>query len=529
MKKSIVSFLAFQLLSTLASAQKPAKASITFGEEYKESKRMSMDEVMSFDDNGFIVRNSDFKTIRLDYFTSSMKRTLAVPVDLGQKGEKRGFEFGVDFNDRLLIFSSFTNKKQEKSYLFYQEFNKGNLKPDGELVKIAEINVVNSGGLFGGTYGSFANRMSRDKSKMLISGQGSSKKKAYEELNFVVVDDKLDILWEKSVTLPYTDDLFSIENMIIDNQGRVHVLGKLFEDKREAKQKEKQGEAPFTYMILSFYNNGEDMTEYTLEFSGKYARSMNIAMSAKEEIICAGYYSLPDDKYDVKGSFFLTVNPDKREVNSGDFNSFSFELFTEEMDEKSKEKAAKKEEKGKGNLGYKYDLREIILRTDGGAIVIGEQYYVIVRTYTDSKGNTTTTYVYHYNHILVTNVNPDGTIASNHLIPKLQFSSNDMGYYLSFVTHVLDDKIIFLFNDTVKNLKVKEGGKVETFRLGQKGTIAQVDLNADGSRTKKALTTSAPGSELLVAKKSEQVSKNDMVIYMQKGKTKRLAKINFEN
>ena len=50
-------------------------------------------------------------------------------------------------------------------------------------------------------------------------------------------DKNLNQIWDKKVELPYQDQLFEIEGYQIDNQGNVHLLGILFNEKKKEYQK----------------------------------------------------------------------------------------------------------------------------------------------------------------------------------------------------------------------------------------------------------------------------------------------------
>ena len=115
------------------------------------------------------------------------------------------------------------------------------------------------------------------------------------------------------------------------------------------------------------------------------------------------------------------------------------------MTEKKKEKAKIAEERNDNRRSaelYNYSLDELILRSDGGAVLVAEQFYVQEERYNDNpfgyggfgygyypynpysysryRNNYQTDYYYNYNDIIVVNIRPTGEIEWASRIPKKQ-------------------------------------------------------------------------------------------------------------
>ncbi|MBK6551495.1 MAG: hypothetical protein IPG11_13980 [Flavobacteriales bacterium] len=108
-------------------------------------------------------------------------------------------------------------------------------------------------------------------------------------------------------------------------------------------------------------------------------------------------------------SFFLKLDQNTKQVTHSSFKEFDADFITQYMTEKEEAKASKRaDKKGEEIELYNYELRDIVRRTDGGAVMVGEQYRFYVTTTTTSSPNggttTTTTYHYIYNDIIVVNV-----------------------------------------------------------------------------------------------------------------------------
>src|SRR5690606_15582769 len=158
-------------------------------------------------------------------------------------------------------------------------------------------------------------------------------------------------------------------------------------------------------------------------------------------------------------------------------------FLTQYKSEKETKKIEKKQEQGKDIEMYQFDLDELIIREDGGAYLIGEQYYVRIVTTTTTTSNggtiTRTNYYYNYHDIIVTSFRPDGSIEWWEKIPKRQVSANDGGFYSSYVRAIHNDRLHFIFNDNVENLDTWMTGKLKNYTAGEKGVVTLVSLGQD--------------------------------------------------
>ena len=196
----------------------------------------------------------------------------------------------------------------------------------------------------------------------------------------------MNVLWKKDITLPYKDELFDIETFKVDNHGNVYLLGLLYKDKRKTKR---NGEANYQYKVLSYTDNGSNNKEYSVSLPDRFLTDMQIGVRANKDIVCAGFYS-ENGKLSIRGTFFLSIDAETKEIKTKSFKEFDINFITQNMTENQAEKAKKREEKGKDVELYEYDLDKLIVRSDGGAMLIGEQYFVKVITYTQFVNGRTT-------------------------------------------------------------------------------------------------------------------------------------------
>jgi hypothetical protein len=271
------------------------------------------------------------------------------------------------------------------------------------------------------------------------------------------------------------------------------------------------------------------VSDITVSLGDKFITDMQLGILDDGKLVCAGFYS-DEGKFSIKGSYFLRIDPETKEIVKKSLKVFDLDFITEYMSERQEEKTQKKADKGKNVEMYEYDLDNLLVRDDGGVVLIAEQYYIRIshHTATTSSGATTTRTVYHYyyNDILVINIDPEGNIDWSLKIPKRQYSTNDGGYFLSYAFANTPEKLYFAFHDHPKNmLKHSSIDKVyKVSRAGEIMTLAVVYMNGNLEMDK------IYNHKLLKAhtkpKTGEQLSDNELYMYLEGGKSKqRYAKL----
>lgn len=522
------------------SQMKSKKVDLLLGVEKKESTKSTLSGIVGYDKSGIyniMTKKNNFgytSTIILEHFDNKLSQTKSVELDLKYQKKDLSFEFVIQLNDELFLFSSFKNIKLKRNFLFVQSINKETLQFNQDIKKVAEIDYSGHSKY---NAGDFNYRISRDSSKVLIYYELPYEKGANERFGFHVFDGDLNQLWEKNITLPYKEELFRVENYKIDNKGNVHLLGMIFYDNRRASSN-------YNYQILSYINNGDELKEYPVKIEERFFNDMQIAINDDEDIICCGFYS---DVYKknhsdvgyfsgsdvVSGTYFIKIDSNTKEIIVQQFKQFVLDFITQNMSERQKSKVEEKAEKGEGISLNQYDLKDIIIKDDGGAILTGEQYYLKINesSYTDSQGRTqkTRSSHYYYNDIIVINISPTGNIEWAEKIAKRQYTVNDRGIYSSFALSIVNDKLYFVFNDHLDNLLYKGEGNAATFNKGRGSIVVLVEVDSEGNQTREALFSLKEADVLTQPEICEQVSENEMIIFGQRKKTRRFAKITFKD
>ena len=339
---------------------------------------------------------------------------------------------------------------------------------------------------------------------------------------------KFNELWTKDIALPYDDKYFSVEEYQVDNDGNVYILGLNYKPQ-------------YFFTILEYSASGEGFQEYPIKTNEKLITDLTFRVDDDGNLVCSGFYS-DFDLNQIKGTYFFRLDTQTKQVFNKSLKEFDFSFRSENLTSRQLQKA-KRSKKSRQKIGLNsYSLDKLILRSDGGALLIAEQYFVEEYQrpmnggfynpgyYPNSYGRSySTEYYYHYNDIIIVNIQPNGDIEWATRIPKQQFSINDDGYYLSYAVSIVRDKIYFIYNDSEDNYNQNNRiSQTFEFKGGSKRSlIAVAEISRDGSLEIFPLFKNRDADIITRPKMCKQVGKKNMIIYGEKGKTFRFGSVEF--
>jgi hypothetical protein len=489
----------------------------------------------------------------IEYYNANMKLVRSKELDLDVKGKSRFVKDVVMLDRRLWVLSYFYNEKHEKTYLFAQEISKSTLNLSKDMVKIAEQDQKNNA-----KEDVFTVAMSRDSSKIVVFNRQPNSNKQ-QEFSLAVFNSEFTELWSKDAKLPYSRKNFGIEDYQVDNQGNVYLLGIIYTE--GSARLERRGKATYQYDIVAYRRDDSttDSHEYKVDMKDRFVSDLSFKIADDGDLICAGFYSDKGAK-SVKGACFFKINPKTHDQTSISSRPFDFKFMTANLSEKSKERA--KMATAKGDVQdepelYDYSIDKLITRSDGGVIMIAEQYFIDERlrynnnsfgyggfgggwgnsgfgnpysVYNDPynrNNNRQPDYYFNYNDIIVVNIQPDGEIAWSARIPKRQVSVNDFGQYSSYGMSIVADKLCFIYNDDPKNLDPRAKKiSAETPDKYSVVTIAEVDRNGEVKRS--PLFQNKENGVVVRPKLSKQVGRRELAIYGESGRRYKFGVLSFE-
>jgi hypothetical protein len=538
---------------------------IQIGEYYTNEPALRVPgEIIGYDETGFYLYTFHKEApndIYVDHFDKQLKRTLTKKVQYLPGVKNRLFEYMMLSNNKIFIFSSYSNSSEGKRYLDVQTIDKNTLTLNNDIKQLIEIDDRY------GYRGNFEIKVSKEKSKILIYWDYAEQKSKEEKLSFKAFDGDMNQLWEKEIILPYKDKCFAIESCDIDDSGLLLFTGALFEDKAmELREKNvgitlfdkfafkkmlKEGKdknLSYDYMILTYSSNNDTPQEYRLSLEGKFIRDLKMEINKEGDIVCAGFYSNKGLK-SIKGTFYIKIDSKSKQIIKNNCKQFSMDFITSGMSESQLKEVNKQISEGNEVEFDQFDLHELIIKEDGGILLIAEQYYYknfgglgLSEPNLSRKGGPgddlvdlfTKNYyrqVLDFHDILVVNINSDGDINWNAKIPKRQISSNH-GHFSSFALAQVKDNLYFLYNDNALNYNPKSSYKPYTFNgnVDMESVLVVAQVTKEGKVNKSTLISSKDKrtTVTMVPTTNLQIDENNLIMFGQCRVKKRYSQIKLE-
>ena len=535
-------------------------ANVKWSPDLQEPSNADIKKIIATEAGGFyalrerqggVLSNTTATKPILEFYNANMKLVRSKELDLDIKGKARFVKDVVMLDRRLWVLSYFYNEKHEKTYLFAQEISKSTFNLGKDLIKIAEQDQKNQD-----KSDVFTVATSRDSSKIVIFNRQPNENKQ-QEFSLTVFDSDFKELWSKEAKLPYSRKNFSIEDYQLDNQGNVYLLGIIYTE--GSNRLERRGKATYQYDVVAYRQDDTrtEAYEYKIDMKDRFISDLSFKIADDGDLVCAGFYSDKGAK-SVKGSCFFKINPKTHDKTSISSRPFDFQFMTTNLSERNKERAKIAMEKGDKEAEpelYDYSIDKLITRSDGGVIMIAEQYFIderlrnnnnfgygnwgspfynpyayssIYDPYGNRNGyNRQPDYYFNYNDIIIVNIQPDGEIAWSARIPKRQTSVNDFGMYSSYGMSIVADKLYFVYNDDPKNLDPKTK-RIATETPDKYSVVTIAEVNRDGQVRRSPLFQNKDNGVVVRPKISKQVGRRDLAIYGESGRRYKFGVLTFE-
>jgi hypothetical protein len=380
-------------------------------------------------------------------------------------------------------------------YIFYHYRKKGNT-----LVKVhrydAGANLKDSSLVFDYGYLFFTPDFeivrSEDRSKVLIFFV--EKQSIMRAVSFDIKTMKM--LWEKSITpekYSYSEDDLQL---LVDNKGNMQlIIGK---DNFRSRRKD------HFYEVHSYYGDTGEYRIFQVPFKNMLSYDAYFSYDdLNNRLVATGFYA-EKDLSRATGIFYLNANPRNPDEQTLKFNEFDSKTLTSILGKKGKRAKGLRE----------ISVQEVVLRRDGGAILIGERN----RMY--ERGGTTRTYIdglnnfmvdYYFDEILITSIHPTGETHWNTILHKKQYSQDDNAIYSSYFLFKTASSLRFLFND----------------EISYENTVSEYILNGLGNFDRNSLLNTAHLDLRLRFRDAIQTTANTLIVPSERRNRLKLVKMEF--
>ena len=432
----------------------------------------------------------------------------------------KGTEFEIQaFNNELLGLSWTKELELDKKrpevldiwgvdeyfYVIYKFKNKGN-----SIIKVHKYNeaanlvdstiVVNYGKRFYSPAPEIV--LSQDKKKILLYHTEYFTKIEVAVFDIVTMEQ----LWEKEFApkdLKYGSDFYQ---MLVDNEGGMHmVLNR--ENDRFKKDK------PHYYEFIYQPAGDGEAPIYSVFLEGKLSYDAYFKIdNLNKKIIGGGMYS-EKNKGRTQGYYFLNVAYENPKEQVLTFKEFDQDFKEQLVDKKTKT------EKGLFDVG----IQDIVLRRDGGAIIICEQLKDYERATSSANAPTTTRSFYggreigryavdhYYEDLFLFSVHPDGVHHWQEILHKKQFSQDDDAAFSSFFLAKTPRNLRLVYNDEIRN----------------ENTVSEYIIKGNGEFDRNSILNTASQELRLRFRESLQVAANEIIVPSERKSRLKLVRMAF--
>ena len=324
------------------------------------------------------------------------------------------------------------------------------------------------------------------------------REKVIETLMFNIPE--MELLWEYSYEPKEFYYRRDFVDFLVGNDGSSHLI--LERDNERSKKPQNRfefysyniGEATETAYMVSF----KDMLWYDVYF--EYDNLNN-------RIVAGGFYA-NDFLTKTLGYFYLNVDPKDNKNYTLSFQEFDPEFIHEVI---GKHKKMNKD-------GFaEVDIQEIVLRNDGGILLIAERNREYVRQNTamstaysgqNQVGNQVD---YYFNDLLVFSIHPTGALHWQDILHKKQYSQDDDALYSSYFLLKTRSILRFLYNDEIK----------------QENVVNEYILTGIGKPDRKNIMNTAGAELMLVMRNALQISADEVIIPSERRRQLKLVKLTY--
>lgn len=493
---------------------------VNWGNITKTTGRDNYEAIISADSNDIVLLRSKRNTLNdysfyLDYFnTNNFSKDLSAILVEPQSyktlnlDSKTYFEYIQTFGtEKVMFFSSYQSGKNENT-LYAQRI--GELgTPSGDIHKISSIEATRKY-----NRGNFNFAPSPSEKFLAIQEVSPEGRINGEKFGFKVIDSTLSLYWRNEFTIPYPAQLFTPIELKTDNNANVYLLCKVYISKDDMAKKGFNAKSGQYYAMFFFHPNDDEgkFSETIFYVDDKIFENMTFRIGADNELLFTGFYSTPKNKSaaSANGIYTFTIQDGIKFAEE-----YSFYDLGDFIPNFQQESLSNFNDENQPIL----ELTDYILFKDGSSLLVAEHTLMTETCYTDYKtALSTCNYSFYFNDIFVIKLTSDGQIQWKIRIPKRQLTRNDNGFYSSFALGILNDKLVFLYNDNPKNKSLKDRQNPYFMKDPARSVVTLVEISLGGRVVKKEMFSNARRPTYFIPRLSYQYNTDNIILYAKRNK-----------
>jgi|GEM_PF-5270904 len=411
--------------------------------------------------------------------------------------------------DTAYLICTATDKSTQERIISVNPVSK-----DGEL---GATHFLGSIAIQSATHDDFSVVIDQAEKRFLVVRYFSYEMNERQKIELTAYNTDLSTYWKDTVDFPSIDNDFLFDEFQYNGEDKIVFLAKAAGGINAMSQSKNLLENN-TYFLFSFEHGAKQLKEIELKLKDKWIRAISFEFGM-EDIVVGGYFS-NNSALQIDGVFSILLN-NQFEISHATIQSFipedlkSFYPRSKAHDETSLTDFA---------------LKEILQLQSGYFAIVGEQFYKEMRPSYDPRMNiSTSSDLYNYNYILVSLYDQNGKLVKHVCVPKFQATTNDNGYYSSFIAGKSADHFLFFFNDTKRNEGI-ENEASDDFKMMdnyRNNAIFLVDVDTTATVHRKIVIEDTD-ENMFVPQLSEQLLDGICYLFSQNGNNYRMATVDFK-
>ncbi len=391
--------------------------------------------------------------------------------------------------ERILIFVAERFPREKNTKLYFYEYDL-----EGQLITKAQEFYQTSGRPSNDAVLTYISSINQRK---LLCFDNLMQKSRPEQAQFFVFDADDSGIEGNLIQFPYPDNRLQLRDVRVGNNGHIYALARL---EKVGSERSPEG---YAYLVFHYDLAADRLEEIELPFQTVYVTDLILKPDRDNNVLVGGFYSRRTSGQ-VAGVLYAFIDWTSRQVLRHNIQDFDSAFLAKYL-------SARQIERGKELADFYLD--DLVLRSDGGVLLLAEQYYITSSTYRDVYGFWYSNDLYNYEDVAVVSLSPSGQIEWTAIVDKAQAS--DAPVELSYLPLVGETSLLIFYKARLQGF----GHNVYFQRVDYNGTVS----------TPRAFFPKFGSRDVFYRRFSEQIGNREaiFVYYQAKGRIFTLAKVAF--
>lgn len=305
-------------------------------------------------------------------------------------------------------------------------------------------------------------------------------------VNLLITDESYNPIEEKTIDFEISDFGFRLADILIDESGNAYIIYSNYETRGFRRGEDK----PFWGLVVVKADKRE-MRSYSLTKENVFLSRVKMSLNrANRQLTVAGFYGLKSPTGS-KGTLDFALDLQTMEPLRHELIAYAYNMVVS---------VAGKKAADRGEELLDIELRRIVSRSDGGYLLVGEEYFITEQTYTffiNGIAQVNTRNVYNYGKVILISVGPNGEPEWEKVINKNQKSMQDAGFFTSLIVIPQKDRVDIIFNESADAMSEN---RIYRYYVGNRGEVQRQYLL-------KSLTTAVS----IITRESRQIDSESVL------------------